>query len=1142
MHGPPDTIGDSLVAPAVALAGDWIHAGDAALTWLERRRRSRFRRLTSDARSLVFTMGFCDRVLRPEEPAVAAAALREIAAGPPPAFLSAGDRLLLRAGVRASSAVPGLVMPLTRMRLRQLVGGLVVDRADPALARHLRRLRAAGFAVNVNLLGEYVLGDAEAARRLQGILDLIAREDVDYVSVKASAVASQLNLWGYEQSLARVMQPLRTLYRAAVPAPGGATFVNLDMEDYRDLRLTVDAFTRLLDEPGLRAMDAGIVLQAYLPDSFDVLRELVGWAGRRRARGGGTVKVRIVKGANLAMEAVDAAMHGWPTAPYPSKAETDANYARMLDWVLDVERLAAVRVGVASHNLFDVAWSHLLAQSRGVTDRVDIEMLQGMAPGIDRAVQAAAGRVRLYTPVVAAADLDTALAYLFRRLEENSGSENFLHSMFNMHADACAFGTEQARFEAAVTGRWAVASGSRRHRAPPPADRAGFRNVPDADPTDERARERVLQAVAGYRPVDLPAEITDTATMDRAVRRAREAAAGWAAQPPERRRTVLRAVAAELAARRPQLLAVMAHEGRKTLSEGDPEVSETIDMAAYYAEHVPGATGGQASPEPEADFEPLGIVVVAPPWNFPLAIPGGGVFAALAAGNAVLFKPAPQTPRCGYAIAQVVWDVLRAAGLPTEVLQYVRCPEQGIGEHVIGHADIDGIVLTGARATAGLFARLAPRTPLFAETSGKNALVVMPDADLDLAAADLARSAFGHAGQKCSAASLGILVGGAYASPRFRRQLVDAVRSMVLGPADDPATALPPLIGPARGSLERAFTTLDPGERWLLEPRLVDAARDLWSPGIKLGVRPGSWFHRTECFGPVLGLVPAADLDEALAIQNGTAYGLTGGIHTLDPVIAGQWCERVEVGNAYVNRVTTGAVVQRQPFGGWKGSVAGPGAKAGGPNYVAQLGHWRDRAGEAGLPARGREPDPAIAEWLRPASTALDPRQQRWLQAALRSDAWWQRHHFGIGHDPAGLFCEANVFRYRPLPTLIVRVEQGADPAHLLRALAAARAAGCNPILSLAPTGTEPPMEGISSRRETAVDFADRIEAHPPARVRLLGPRPDRLPRTVGDCFIDGRPVVADGRIEGLRYRREQSVSRTLHRFGNLIATSSGAA
>jgi RHH-type proline utilization regulon transcriptional repressor/proline dehydrogenase/delta 1-pyrroline-5-carboxylate dehydrogenase len=1123
LPGPPDGLGDELGAQSVELVRSWLRAGEAVLTGRERRERRRFQLLTGDERSLAFTMAFCDRVLRPESDAVAAAQLIAVAQGPAPAFLSGVDRLLLRAGARLARAAPGLVMPLTRRRLRQIVGGLVVDLGDRALTRHLRGLRASGFAVNVNLLGESVLGDDEAERRVAAIAGLIGRDDVDYVSVKASAVASQLNLWGYEHTLARVMAALRTLYEAAV---SGSTFLNLDMEEFSDLRLTVDAFKGLLDEPAFRGLDAGIVLQAYLPDSFGVLREIVEWGHRRHAAGGGTVKVRIVKGANLAMEAVDAAMHGWPPAPYASKAETDANYKRMLDWALTPERLTGVRIGVASHNLFDVAWAHLLTLGRGVADRVEMEMLQGMAPGLERAVQDATGQVRLYTPVVATADFDSALAYLFRRLEENSSGENFLRRMFELGDNEAAFAEEQQRFETALGGRWRVSAESRRGAAPPLPTGKAFGNAPDSDPTDARVRERVAGAVSGYEPVPLPAEVTSSAALDRMIAVAHQAQEAWSSSSPAARKALLQRVAAELALRRPELLAVMAHEAHKPVGEGDGEVSEAIDLAAYYAEQIPGGRGFRDS---EAGFRALGLVVVTPPWNFPLAIPLGGVVAALAAGNSVILKAPPQTPQCAFAVADAVWAACGAEGVNPEILQYVRCPEEGIGTYLIAHPVVNAIVLTGARETAQLFAQLAPQTPLFAETSGKNAIVVMPDADLDLAAADLVSSAFGYAGQKCSAASLGICVGDVYASARFRRQLVDAAASLVLGPATDLSVTMPPLIGPPGTDLLRALTQLEDGEEWLLQPRLVDTEANLWLPGIKTGVKPGSWFHQTECFGPVLGLMAASDLADAVQLQNATSFGLTGGIHSLDPVAIDLWVDGVEVGNAYVNRAITGAVVQRQPFGGWKGSVVGPGAKAGGPNYVAQLGVWTDEV----VPARGEPLLPVITDWIQAAVANLAAAEQEWLQRALRSDMFW-RPYFTEDHDPADLFCEANVLRYQEIPRVVVRAEDDALAAATIRVMAAAHLAGCGVELSTAAGGVRP-VPGEVVTHESSAAFVARMQVLAPDRVRVVGTTSGELAGAELPCFVDARPVVADGGVEGLRYRREQSISRTLHRFGNII-------
>ena len=446
--------------------------------------------MVGNKRGTAFAMRFVDRVIRPEDPAVSARQLASLVADADlPAFLSWADRLLLRVGARLGPAFPGIVMPVARRRMRALVGHLVVDSQPEPLAAHLQSRSAAGFSLNVNMLGEAVLGDAEARRRHREVLDTLAQPDVDYVSVKVSAVVSQLNPWDFDGSLQRVVEALRPLLRTAASSTP-VTFINLDMEEYHDLELTAAAFRAVLEEPEFAAVDAGIVLQAYLPDCFDALRDLVDWHNRLAVAGrrSGTIKIRLVKGANLAMERVEAAVRGWPQAPYPTKAETDANYKRCLDWVLTPERTASVRIGVASHNLFDVAWADLLAGRRGVGDRVEFEMLEGMAPVQAEMLRSDGKGVLLYTPAVAPEDFDVAIAYLFRRLEENASEENFIHHLFGLRPGTAAFEAEAAKFRAAVADRRSVGHAPRRRqdrgREPETVDpAAGFFNEPDTDPS-----------------------------------------------------------------------------------------------------------------------------------------------------------------------------------------------------------------------------------------------------------------------------------------------------------------------------------------------------------------------------------------------------------------------------------------------------------------------------------------------------------------------------------------------------------------------------------------------------------------------------------------------------------------------------------
>ncbi|HEX6569485.1 MAG TPA: aldehyde dehydrogenase family protein, partial [Acidimicrobiales bacterium] len=631
--------------------------------------------------------------------------------------------------------------------------------------------------------------------------------------------------------------------------------------------------------------------------------------------------------------------------------------------------------------------------------------------------------------------------------------------------------------------------------------------------------------------------------VDAVVAAARAAQPAWAGLPAAERAAVLRRAADELEARRGDLVTVMAAEGGKTVAEGDPEVSEAVDFARYYADRAVelDPTSGHAGTD-GARFTPAAVTLVTPPWNFPVAIPTGSVLAALAAGSAVVIKPAPPVPGCAEVAMGALSSALAGADLPAGVLQVVRTDEGEVGRALVSHPGVDTVLLTGSIETARLFSSWrsehegGPR--VYAETSGKNALVITPAADYDLAVADLVRSAFGHAGQKCSAASLAILVGSAGRSARLRRQLVDAVRSLRVGWPASLGTTMGPVIEPPQGKLARALTTLDPGESWLVEPRPLDDSGRLWSPGLKDGVAPGSFFHQTECFGPVLGIMRARTLAEAVELQNATAFGLTGGLHSLDEGEIAQWLDTVEVGNAYVNRHITGAIVQRQPFGGWKDSVVGPGAKAGGPNYVAELGRW---TGE-GLPTRVSEPPERVRRALADlAALAASADERAWLEAAAGSDAAAWADELGREIDRTGLTVERNVQRYRSLPGVTVRAGAGARPIELARVLLAAELVG-TPVRvsvdpSLAPSLLSAGLGALIDATETGTQFVSRVATGAVSgRVRVLGDERTALPEALAAHRVTvlADPVLATGRRELLTLLREQAVSQTLHRFGHL--------
>lgn len=1105
-----------------------------------------------DPNGLDFTVGFVDGVVRPEDLQVAA---RNLAALAPkvPAFLPWYMRSAVRLGGTMAPVLPQVVIPVARRVLREMVGHLIVDATDAKLGPAIAKIRKDGIKLNVNLLGEAVLGEHEASRRLEGTHTLLSRPDVDYVSIKVSSTVAPHSAWAFDEAVEHVVEKLTPLFaRAASYASTGqkAKFINLDMEEYKDLDMTIAVFTRILDKPEFKNLEAGIVLQAYLPDALSAMIRLQDWAAARRADGGAAIKVRVVKGANLPMEQVEASLHDWPLATWGTKQDSDTNYKRVINYSLHPDRIRNIRIGVAGHNLFDIAFAWLLAKQRGIADSaeqsIEFEMLLGMAQGQAEAVRQDVGSLLLYTPVVHPAEFDVAIAYLIRRLEEGASQDNFMSAVFELSENETLFEREKQRFLASLAKLDDEVPGPNRlqNRALPaaPLPHDSFENTADTDPSLPANRDwgrailgRVTTSTLGNASVEA-ATINDAATLNAVIDTAVEKGKAWGALSGAERAEILHRAGDVLEARRADLLEVMASETGKTIDQGDPEISEAVDFAHYYAESarklddVDGAT-----------FVPAKLTVVTPPWNFPVAIPAGSTLAALAAGSAVVVKPAKQARRSGAVMIEALWE----AGVPRDVLTMVQLGERELGRQLISHPAVDRVILTGGYETAELFRSFRKDLPLLAETSGKNAIIVTPSADLDLAAKDVAYSAFGHAGQKCSAASLVILVGSVAKSKRFHNQLIDAVTSLKVGYPQDPASQMGPIIEPANGKLLNALTTLGEGETWAVEPRKLDDSGKLWSPGVRSGVRRGSYFHLTEFFGPVLGVMTAETLEEAIAIQNQIEYGLTAGLHSLNSEELGIWLDTIQAGNLYVNRGITGAIVQRQPFGGWKKSAVGAGTKAGGPNYLVGLGEWVSKPSTAaGTP--GAAPAHAGVRRIEDAAKGfLTADELAPLQRALASDARAWAEEFGTARDVSGLSAERNVFRYRALP-VTVRLAEGEPLAGLVRTVAAGVLAGSALTVS---TAVELPAQlravlsglGIAATVENDAEWlasagtlaaAGKLSG---ARIRLIGGDAKALAEATGgrpDLAVYVHPVTEAGRVELLPFLHEQAISITAHRFG----------
>ena len=1111
-----DSAIDKLAVAAVENARALIAESLPNLKRYDKASRKRFTRLFKDPKAISVTVSLTDEVMRITSAKDSVRILRKAAKDSTVAGFGLFNTFGLKLIASISRVLPKPVLFAVHTQVKLLSKGIILPAESKKLSRQIKKRAKKGIRLNINVLGEAVLGEDEANERFERVMQMMQRPEVDYVSVKLSSVASQIISLDRNGTLERVSEKLRHIYRTSIATN---TFVNLDMEEFRDLRLTVDAFKLVLNEGEFKNLYAGLVLQAYLPESHEVFAELVDWSLERHKQSGGVVKIRLVKGANLAMEKAEAELHGWVAAPYQSKADVDASYSRLLDTALRSEHAKAVRIGVASHNLFHIAFALEIAKKRNVMEQLDLEMLEGMANPEALAIAKRSMRILLYAPVTRADDFASAVAYLVRRLDENTAVENYLRSSFEIGTNPAKFNEQSDRFLASASQRHEISTKSIRHKNHKFEINDGFENAPNADITKLDFLNKLDKEIAAV--LKLPIEeipividgkeifdrtqiegndpgdnakvwykysVAKLSDIDTAVKVAKKSVVGWNEIGANDRAVILKKFGQIAHDEQEESIAIMSRDAGKTVSEADPEVSEAIDFANYYALSA-------ISLDLERQSSPVGVVVVVPPWNFPYAIPTGGICAALAAGNTVIFKSAPETVATSWHLVNQLWK----AGVPKNVLQFVSTEDNEVGQALVSHEDVNAVILTGGYSTALLFASWRNELNLLAETSGKNSMVLSACCDIDVAVKDLVQSAFGHAGQKCSAASLAIVDKNIYENPNFKKQLIDAVKSLKVGPGYNYSTMVGPIIKSAESNLQRALTQLDEGEQWLLKPEQLDEAGLLWSPGVKTGVKPGSWSHLNEWFGPVLAIMVSPDLETSVNWQNATDYGLTAGIQSLDPKECEYWIENVEAGNLYVNRGVTGAIVNRQPFGGWRRSSVGATAKAGGANYVATLRNWNQM--KHFLPMKE-----AANKWLK--STG----------------------EMAIDH--SGLSVEQNIQRYRRFKKgFLVRIESGTskDELDFLNWLKV----DLGVITRLSSDSLIPGLANLVV--ESADEFAHHAKEFD--RVRWLSaevPPVNELMKNGISC--DRRPITSRGDIEISRWFLEQSVSITQHRYGNTNA------
>ncbi|MBN2212286.1 MAG: L-glutamate gamma-semialdehyde dehydrogenase [Sedimentisphaerales bacterium] len=891
---------------------------------------------------------------------------------------------------------------LERMALQFIIGGSV----DETVV-NLRKLRDKGnFAFTLDILGEATISEAEADEYVDNymkLLDGLAAAQGDWrplgesnngldwgsapkvnISIKPSALYSQADPANFEGTVGAILERLTPIYRKVVDM-GGFLCVDTEMRDFKEIIMEVYKRLRgrneFADYPHL-----GLAMQVYLKSAAADTDAMIAWARGKKL----PISIRLVKGAYWDYEVIHARQSGFDIPVWTIKAQSDMAFEESAEKFLTNHEYC--HFACASHNVRSVAKVMELVKAHNVPDsRYEFQALYGMAEPFRKALLKMTPQVRLYCPQ---GELLPGMAYLIRRLLENTSNESFLRLTFAEEEQM-----ERLLEDPVKTLAREEPSAHEQARGHAEEIAGRFTNEPFADCAEAKVRRAFVGEITRVRgqlgktyplvingkavttkeqidsvnpanPDEIIGKVCQAGTehVDAAIDAAEKAFTNWRDRPAEERAAYLEKAAGVLQRRIFEISAWQVLEEGKQWRQAYNDVGEAIDFLNYYAHEMrrlgKGRKMGRAPGElNEYFYQPKGLTAVIAPWNFPLAIACGMVSAAIVTGNCVLFKPSNQSPVMGHILMQAFEEV----GLPKGVLNYVPGRGSVMGDYLIDHPKIAVIAFTGSMEVGLRIIERAGKTPanqamvkrVVCEMGGKNAIIVDDDADLDQAVPGIIDSAFTYQGQKCSACSRVIVLDTIY--DRFRARLFEAAKSVKIGPAEDPANRMGPVIDAAAQENINNYIQIALREGSLIYQSEIPSGNGYYVPmTIVEGITPEHRLAQEEVFGPVLAVMKVSDFDQALEWANSTRFALTGAVYSRSPEHLQKARERFRVGNLYLNRGSTGAMVERQPFGGFK--MSGVGSKAGGPDYLLQF--MDPRTVTENTMRRGFAPVRADEEWV----------------------------------------------------------------------------------------------------------------------------------------------------------------------------------
>ncbi len=1085
-------------------------------------------------------------------------------------FFTGFEKFLLWCFLTFGKNMPNLSVPFFISHLKKNTQNMVLN--PNLLKQHIEKRNKQNITLNVNLIGEEVLGEQEAMLRMQKYKEALKQKHISYISIKITTIFSQINIIDFEYSKNELVKRLDILYALALEEQekqGVEKFINLDMEEFKDLELTVESFIQSIDKFDIKA---GIVLQAYIPDSYEYLKKLFEFSKSRVLQGKKAIKIRFVKGANMENELSIASLKSWELAPFKEKLHTDSNYKKMLEFILENENFKYINIGIASHNIFELAYAYTRIKEAGALSSFSFEMLEGMSEQCSLEFSKLTELI-LYAPVCEDKHFNNAIAYLVRRLDENTSEDNFMRYFFNLKLNDENYKIQKELFLKSIDGIKKLNNTTHRKQnrnekpsAPSSYETKLFVNESDTDfiLAQNRTWAQKLRAkYENFEPIELFAtagalsfkkenlqctELRDKIKNktiakvylagEREIKQALELAKNskFIEKTHDEIYAIFAKIARLLRERRGDLIAIAALELGKTFVELDAEISEAIDFVEFY----PHSLEKLKNKNEKTKFKAKGIGLSIAPWNFPIAISVGSIAAPLAAGNVVIYKPSSLSMLSGYKLCECFWD----AGISKDALIYLPAKGKDISKHCLSDKSVKFAVLTGGEDTAYEMLKARADLLLSAETGGKNATIVSKFADKENAIKNIVHSAFSNSGQKCSATSLLILEDEIYNDEDFKKGLVDAVNSLNIGDPFDFKNKLGALASKPDKKILKALNELKPYEQWVLKPKFL--GEYLMTPGIKYGTLKGDFTHTTELFCPILSVMRAKNLKEAIEIANSTGYGLTAGLESLDEREWEYFHTKIEAGNIYINKPTTGAIVLRQPFGGIKKSAIGFGRKVGIYNYITQFLDIKQEKFDDNLLENkfSKALQNLISQENFKQKYADDKAVLNELILIAKSYFYHLKNEFESKRDYVNIRGEENIFSYTKVKNIAYRVHKDDSLRDILAIVLAANILNIELLVSFNENEWMQKAQNISNEtglkaefiKENKTEFCKKLNSY--ERIRYFAPanKEDEIYQEAArnaKIIARDKPLI-NGRFELLFYHNEKSLSISYHRYGNL--------